>query len=88
MSTDPVSGSSCSGTLSCHVRGLMGHLKDRDVTIAADDCVTVVYFEEEKKEKVINRAVALTRYCNQCAVICYEDSDGVLIVEIDDDVVV
>lgn len=56
-----------------------------DVTIAAGDCVTVVYFEEEKKEKVINRAVALTRYCRQCAVLCYEDSDGILIVEIEDD---
>ena len=56
-----------------------------DVAITADDCVTVVYFEEEKKEKVINRTVALTRYCNQCAVFCYEDSDGILIVEIDDD---
>jgi hypothetical protein len=33
--TDPVAGSTCAGTLSCHVRGLLGHLKDRNVTIAA-----------------------------------------------------
>ena len=49
-----------------------------DVTIAAGDCVTVVYLKEDKKEKVINRAVALTRYCNQCAVLCYENPDGIL----------
>ena len=56
-----------------------------DVAITAGDCVTVVYFEEEKKEKVINRAVALTRYCKQCAEFCYENPDGILIVEIEDD---
>ena len=35
-----------------------------DVTIAADDCVTVVYLKENKKEKVINRAAIelLTQY--------------------------
>ena len=55
-----------------------------DIEIAADDCVTVVYVEDEKKETVINRAVVLTRYCKQCAVTCYEDSEGILIVEIDD----
>lgn len=33
--TDPVPGNSCAGTLSCHVRSLLGHLEDRDVTIAA-----------------------------------------------------
>lgn len=65
-----------------------------DVTIAADDCVTVVYIKEDKNEKVINRAVALTRYCNNCLELCYDDSDdilryddleGILIVEIQDD---
>ncbi|MDH3403188.1 MAG: S8 family serine peptidase [Acidobacteriota bacterium] len=33
--TDPIPGSPCQGTLSCHIRGLLAHLRDRDVTIAA-----------------------------------------------------
>ena len=65
-----------------------------DVAIAAEDCVTVVYLKEDKKEKVINRAVALTWYCHACQELCYDDSDdilsyedleGILIVEIQDD---
>jgi hypothetical protein len=66
-----------------------------DVTIAADDCVTVYYVEEDKDKKVINRAVALTRYCNKCQESCYIsgaikdlndlEQNGILIVEIQED---
>ena len=66
-----------------------------DVTIAADDCVTVYYIEEDKNEKVINRAVALTRYCKECRKSCYIsgaiqdlndlEQNGILIVEIQED---
>jgi len=50
-----------------------------DIEIKKYDCVTVKYAEVRCKTVYKYIAVALTRYCEDCEVVCYEDVDGILL---------
>ena len=53
------------------------------IAIENGDCITVKYIEDEKKNYIILKAAALTRYCGDCTRSdqCYDTLNGIIFLQ-------